>query len=556
MDFNNLIQTTLIPSMKKEETKKSSSKNNTKKGKQPVKYRQPVTLYSNYAAPVVIEDSGLPEEMTESEILKEARSRHGCFKNFTTEVLDEKTMLLVPQAFNCVKKGSLKITDELEVRFGDNIMDISPITEGMTEIAYEKLIKYASEQSGTGIELLHEENLITLLYSMDGSGRIENLKFPITAVLGADTSISIQEAEFREFVNSMNNKKDSAAEEDGENEPGDEELPQETEQPVEELLTAGNFMRFIESKEPTYKGGHGQLYINEKLNLVRALYKKKYAAVNKAEKKETLYPTNAVLSLIYEKIQLMPEMFDGKKEVTEREIQRYLEKDRPEYSKERTKIEYDEKNRLIIATIIGGKRGTVEYSGQNGIRYRISDTPFMHIRAATDGSGLGSMIWKLPKIPYHMLCSMCGFFKKVYCTYGTESLVNILWDPDKSSYRLYVPKQTVTPSSVDYQNDYDMQKHMWTVGTFHSHGMFKPYFSDTDDEYEKADGIYGVAGNFNCPEPRIKMRAGTGGHYIPAHISDVFDKDSREKAEDLWTAENISAIHACTGRHIKNEQFL
>ena len=30
-------------------------------------------------------------------------------------------------------------------------------------------------------------------------------------------------------------------------------------------------------------------------------------------------------------------MFGGKKEVTEREIQKYLEKDRPEYSRERTK---------------------------------------------------------------------------------------------------------------------------------------------------------------------------------------------------------------------------
>ena len=131
MDFNNLIQATLIPNMKKEEAKKTSPKKSTKKGTQPVKYRQPITLYSNHANPVIIEGDGLPEEMTESEILKEARDRHGCFKNFTTEVLDEKTMLLIPQAYSCVKKGSLKITDELEVRFGDNIMDISPITEGI-----------------------------------------------------------------------------------------------------------------------------------------------------------------------------------------------------------------------------------------------------------------------------------------------------------------------------------------------------------------------------------------------------------------------------------------
>lgn len=245
MDISSLFQTSLIPEMKKkEEPKKPAKQSGAKKGTQPVKYRLPVTLHSNYAEPVVIEGSGLPEEMTESEILREARERHGCFRNFTTEVLDEKTMLLVPQAYSCVKKGSLKVTDELEVRFGGSIMDISPITEGMAETTYEKLIKYASEQAGTGIELLHEGSMVTLLYSMDGSGSIENLKFSITAILGANTAITVQEDEFREFVSSMNAKKESAAKEDDEEMPDeempDEEAPQEDRPPIGELLTAGS----------------------------------------------------------------------------------------------------------------------------------------------------------------------------------------------------------------------------------------------------------------------------------------------------------------------------
>lgn len=559
MDLTSFFQSTLIPDMKKEEAKKPEKKQGTKKeskkGTKPVRYRLPVTLYSNYTEPVIIGGDEFPEELTESEILKEARERHGCFKNFTTEVLDEKTMLLIPQAYNCVKKGSLKITEDLEVRFGDEIMDISPVTEGLPEIAYEKLIRYASEQSGTGIDLLHEGSTITLLYSMDGSGSIGNLTFPVTAVLGAGTSITIREDELREFVNSMGTKKKSAPEDatddhmpGDEEEPGNEETPSGETQPkagqsIQSLLTTNNFLRFVESKEPTYKGGHGQLYVNEKLNFVRVLYKKKFAAINKTEKKETLYPSDAMLSLIYEKIQLTPEMFGGKKEVTEREIQKYLEKDRPEYSRERTKIEYDEKTNMIIATIVGGKRGSVKYFDEGGIHYRISNTPFMQIRAATDGSGQGEMTWKMSKIPYRMLRSMCSFFQKVYCTYGTESLVNILWNPDKEAYFLYVPQQEVTPSSVDYWNDNDIQKHMWTVGTFHSHGMYNPYFSVTDDENEKADGIYGVTGNFDFPVPRMKMRAGTGGHYITIHTFDVFDKNTGERAEDLWTAKNLSAIH-------------
>lgn len=300
MDLTSFFQSTLIPDMKKEEAKKTEkkqgAKKENKKGTKPVKYRLPVTLYSNYTEPVTIEGDEFPEELTESEILKEARERHGCFKNFTTEVLDEKTMLLIPQAYNCVKKGSLKITDDLEVRFGDEIMDILPITEGLPEIAYEKLIRYASEQSGTGIDLLHEGSTVTLLYSMDGSGSIGNLTFPVTAVLGAGTSITIREDEFREFAGSMGAKKKSPIEETADDHmSGDEdeaenkdtpseETQQEAVQSIQELLTANNFLRFVESKEPTYKGGHGQLYVNEKLNFVRVLYKKKFAAVNKTEK--------------------------------------------------------------------------------------------------------------------------------------------------------------------------------------------------------------------------------------------------------------------------------
>ena len=51
MDLTSFFQSTLIPDMKKEEAKKPEKKQGTKKeskkGTKPVRYRLPVTLYSN-----------------------------------------------------------------------------------------------------------------------------------------------------------------------------------------------------------------------------------------------------------------------------------------------------------------------------------------------------------------------------------------------------------------------------------------------------------------------------------------------------------------------------
>lgn len=81
MDLTSFFQSTLIPDMKKEEPKKpekkqgskKENKKETKKGSKLVRYRLPVTLYSNYTEPVIVGGDEFPEELTESEILKEAR---------------------------------------------------------------------------------------------------------------------------------------------------------------------------------------------------------------------------------------------------------------------------------------------------------------------------------------------------------------------------------------------------------------------------------------------------------------------------------------------------
>ena len=83
-----------------------------------------------------------------------------------------------------------------------------------------------------GIDLLHEGSTITLLYSMDGSGSIGNLTFPVTAVLGAGTSIAISEDELRGICKRHGHQKKSAPEDATDDHmPGDEEEPGNEETP-------------------------------------------------------------------------------------------------------------------------------------------------------------------------------------------------------------------------------------------------------------------------------------------------------------------------------------
>lgn len=82
------------------------------------------------------------------------------------------------------------------------------------------------------------------------------------------------------------------------------------------------------------------------------------ASAAPAVKEEKKYPTEGTeLSLMLRHIPLSPEMFAGKKEVTSEQLLNWLTPQYPEYSKDRTCFEYDEKAKLIIAILKGASKG-------------------------------------------------------------------------------------------------------------------------------------------------------------------------------------------------------
>ena len=98
---------------------------------------------------------------------------------------------------------------------------------------------------------------------------------------------------------------------------------------------------------------------------------------------------------------------------------------------------------------------------------------------------------------------------------GTERFFAVGWD--KGAYRLVIPPQSGTGSSLTYRPPAGV------VAEFHSHGRHRAFFSATDDGDEQGFRVYGVVGRLHDPLPELTLRVGIYGHFAPLHWSQVFD---------------------------------
>ena len=99
----------------------------------------------------------------------------------------------------------------------------------------------------------------------------------------------------------------------------------------------------------------------------------------------------------------------------------------------------------------------------------------------------------------------------------TERFFAVRWDGDACAYRLVVPPQEGTGSSLSYQPPAGV------VAEFHSHGSHRAFFSATDDRDEQGFRIYGVVGRLDTTAPELTLRLGVYGHFAPLRWSQVFD---------------------------------
>lgn len=275
--------------------------------------------------------------------------------------------------------------------------------------------------------------------------------------------------------------------------------------------------------------------IDEENNAVQIMHKPPFttSASTKAEKKEDSYPTNAVISLVFTRIQLSPDDFSGAQTVTKKDILRYLGKSYPEYSAERTELLYDKKKNTIMPILKSGKRGA--YSLDETDDYRHESSVLMDILASkcfepdSWGCVSGSVQLNLPKIPFSLLKEIVTFFWDTFILYQSEAIAFLFYRRSTGNYQVFIPYQTVNGDSVTFQREFEQEcdPDLIPVMEIHSHGMYQAFWSDIDNEDEVSHRLYAVVGDFphfNYNDKHILVRAATGIYHVQCDLWDIFER--------------------------------
>lgn len=225
-------------------------------------------------------------------------------------------------------------------------------------------------------------------------------------------------------------------------------------------------------------------------------------------------------------------------------VRKRLEKDFPELSKQRTKMDFDDKKNIICPMVTGGKKGAFFSSGLKGFFFRSKDLfenkEPINIMAAQDGyyevreNAIGVFVSKapvveelepcregfklsLPKIPENLFAQLVSFFAD-YALHEVEVMGVFYWDKEGERYVLDVPFQNVTKDSIDPCYS-EVPLHYIKVAEIHSHNTMATYFSDVDDQDELGTMLYGVVGRLQKGMYEItydlRTRAGVAGRFIP-----------------------------------------
>ena len=106
----------------------------------------------------------------------------------------------------------------------------------------------------------------------------------------------------------------------------------------------------------------------------------------------------------------------------------------------------------------------------------------------------------LPKLPVFFVYKIKKFFEEVVNRYNSEANVILYFNPETKDYKVHVPEQIVSHSSVRYRKEAlshteNMGEYL-CVGTIHSHANFNAFHSGTDELDEQFfDGLHCTFGN-------------------------------------------------------------
>lgn len=570
MEYVNLFEELGIkPEEPKKEEKKKAKKPVEKKktGKQEEKVKLPVTVYTGYCEPVTLTEK---EFLGKSEVtVNEAHAYLSSVRSdypLSISVLQKgssNVLYLVHKDIYKVEKATLHLKMDARLMFAGNTYDISVIkTTEECDVESEELEKLFTsifpEYGKVGFIYSLLDNLIVPTFNFPEL--TEDLDFPVKVGIFGRKDLVIEKSHYLEFLSSKSlssedeDEEDENEDEDDENDSynDDDKTKKEVDKAEKKVIE-----RLVIENYPDFAEGHLELQWNEKDKMIIAKMIEK--TFKPATPKKEEYPTNATLSLLYTTIQLTPEMFGGKQKIEKEELRKHIEKDRPEYSEERTSIGYDKEHNLIIMTVSGSRKGLEIVNDdktamdklssnyalfdfyKDGDLFRVEGNDAFRVVAPKINNSKGVFSLLIPKVPGGMHKIALKFFKSIYERFKTEAMLQLFWDKENEKYFWHLPLQNVGIGHCEVFRDPMLEMKYFLIGDFHSHGYYTSFFSRQDNEDEKGFRIFGVYGDFGYEdrEPALKLRAGTGGCFVDLRFTDVFTMDTEYIESELQTLLNF-----------------
>lgn len=512
----------VIAEKEKKQAKKKEEVSTTKKKMYPC----PMKILFDSMEAISIEESG---EIAEDALYQQITEKTGCNlfeenqSSITMNKLKDNIYLLRPSYSTKYEKGSdgkwLLIQHKQDIS-----LLIEPDDKGV--FTAEAVKNYVLEQYGLECTLHLIGDTYMPVPKAASKLDLDELKFPVrlTALTLFGEMLEVGETDYQSFFDDSEEEEQTSFLEKSE----------ETVSVSEDILK-----KVIVTYLPEY-GEDLQFSFCKEKNLLQVMHGSTNSGSNSpapAAKKEEMYPTNAVVSLVFTKMELSSALFGGKKEITKKELIKHIGKTYPEYSMERTDIQYDKKSNLIIPILKSGKRG--KYSLEEDEWFRKEESDLMTISARKEvpdeyGCVAGNVKFQLPKIPFNILQEILHFFWDLYVYKGTEVIVQIHFNRKCGEYEIYVPYQEVTSGSVDFERNIEMEHDpdKILVMEIHSHGCYKAKWSDTDNNEELAHRLYGVVGDlhhFRYDGEHLKIRAATGGYFVRISPGNVFQYPETEE---------------------------
>ena len=150
--------------------------------------------------------------------------------------------------------------------------------------------------------------------------------------------------------------------------------------------------------------------------------------------------------------------------------------------------------------------------------------------------------YTMPAIPHVLVEKMDQFFRLVHVQHGTESIVLLTFDMNKTGsdgWGILVPDQTNTSVHCKYDADSIAEikpEHVMIVGSVHSHPEMPAYASGTDhDDQADFDGLhitYGWQKTVNHGATQYHMELQMSGTAYTLKVQDVFEEYIIEKIPD------------------------